>query len=134
MCVLHMCVLHMCMYVHCVHAVPTTSQKRTWDLGKLELQRVVNCGCWELSMGPLEEHPVLPAAEPSFQPRSLLLKVTSVPILQQLCYNTLFLARITGSLPSVFGLLSSCLPSSFNPSECFWGQISSSCPIYMKCF
>jgi hypothetical protein len=23
------------------------------------------CGCWELNLGPLEEHPMLPTSEPS---------------------------------------------------------------------
>jgi hypothetical protein len=31
------------------------------------------CGCWELNSGPLEEQPVLSAAEPPLQPATILL-------------------------------------------------------------
>lgn len=73
-----MCTLYM--YVHFVYTVPTTCLKRTLN----PRERVVNCGYRELNTGPLEEHPVLLAAEPSFQPLSLLPKVTSVLPPQQL--------------------------------------------------
>ena len=49
-------------------AVKEVSQKRASDLLVLELQKIVT-GCWELSLDPLEEQPVLPTAEPSLQAR-----------------------------------------------------------------
>ena len=43
-------------------------QKKEVSLLELELQTVVNCGCWELNPDPLEEKLFLLMPEPSLQP------------------------------------------------------------------
>lgn len=64
-------VLPICMSVRHMHA--RCPGRPEMSFGSLRI-RVTNhcepsCGCWESKLGPLEEEPLLSAAEKSFQPR-----------------------------------------------------------------
>lgn len=41
-------------------------QKRYWSLWNQSYSSELLCGCWELSLGPLQEQQVLLTTEPSF--------------------------------------------------------------------
>ena len=59
------------MYVHC--SCLQTPQKRASDLITDDCEPP--CGCWDLNLGPLEEHSVLLTTEPSHQPNAGFLKL-----------------------------------------------------------
>jgi len=56
--------IYLCIWLHC--SCPQTHQKRSSN--PITDGREPPCGCWELNSGPLEEQPVLLAAEPSLRP------------------------------------------------------------------
>ena len=60
---------HACLYTTCVSSTHK-GYRRALDL--LEVSKVTDgceppCGCWELSPGPLQEHPVLLTTKSSLQ-------------------------------------------------------------------
>lgn len=58
--------------------MPAETRKRTLRLLELELTQLwaATCGCWERSLGPLQEQQVLLTAEPSsFQPQDYVLNL-----------------------------------------------------------
>lgn len=69
---LFMCVLTACMCTTCIPGA-CECQKRVSDPLGLELQPL--CGPWELTLGPLEEQPVLLTVEPSLQLPNIFFKI-----------------------------------------------------------
>lgn len=53
-----------------MHIVNVFVCMRLSDLGVTESCEL-QCGCWKLKQGPLEEQPVPPTTEPSLQPQLL---------------------------------------------------------------
>lgn len=60
---------HIC---HCTTCMPTVSTEARWGCRTLEIGITesceLQCGCWESSLGPVEEQPVVLTAKPSLQP------------------------------------------------------------------